>query len=1187
MGQTPADGPFGQCAVALGFLTEAQVRECLDIQAKMREMGIDEPLGEILVKKRYLSATQQQQVFKKLGILAHPIPGYTLHGKIGQGGMGVVYKATQTSVNRPVAIKVLAAGATSDPAFVARFFQEARAAGKLSHKNLIAAIDVGEASGLYYFVMEFVTGRSCRECLAADGPFPPPRALDLAAQMAEVLDYIHQNRLVHRDVKPENILLTPDGVVKLCDLGLAKSTVQAEQSLTRTGFAVGTPYFMSPEQCRGDRDIDIRADLYSLGATLYFLATGQLPYEGKSAIETMNLHLKAPVPDPRKVAPSLPEDLARLIQTLMAKDREDRYATPAELLEDVRKIQSGAAPARARQQAARAHAAHRSHSTVRAVVKRRSSPVPRIAGLAAAAVVLVAIAFFFGGKPPPPPESAVRPTVPLPPPKTEAPVDTTPPSLVRAREAGAKDPNDLGRLVPLYEKAAADTRGTPFGDEARRVLAGLYRRDFDEVDVRTREAAQREEFGGALAILEAGRGRRSAPEWTSMVDARIAELRAQAERLFAGLKDAAVAARKRGAADEVDRMLDRVARWGLAELRRDLERSLSSVEPVRTAPAVDPAAAAWVKAAALAGHRDYAAAAAVEGLAAEDVELLRGAGAVLAEALQTLAKTPKGQKLALEYHGESGVLQRIEEAVQRADAYRIEFRRDEATDVVPLGELTADTLAEVWRTKSPRKAWKDGRAAALLCLLEGDAAGARKHGELPPRYGAPARKAEGPRDQEARKAYYDAERAYADPEETAGALLRFRALLSDFAETGFVRRNRGAITARTEGGREFLFTADDLRTAGTFRPAAATVKTPACWTSEADVEAARRAENYVEAGFSVLGGVEYRAWAYVGGCCQETLAFQLQAVDAADPSGAAPQAVKHSLSVTKTHASHGGVKQSTRWGWVALPLPKYGDTGARRLRVLTDQKGFSVAWICISAARTAAPREAELKEIEKAAGAPKPAIDPALLGWWRLDERAGTIAADATRNRNHGTLKNGPLWAAGKSGGGLSLDGKDDAVRVPASPSIESLGLQVTAAAWVLLAAEREDYRLVLSRQLGTGDENQFWLGFRDDRYGFSITTSKGTANVLGREAPTGEWIHLAGTYDGASLKLFVNGVEVASETHSGVLSAGGRAVTLGGDEYDEQGSIQEVPRGTIDEVRLYNRALTASEIAALAGLRR
>jgi serine/threonine-protein kinase len=390
------DQSYGQTAAALGFVTDAQVQECLRIQDSMRQMGIDEPLGEILAKKAYLTPQQHAQVLKKLGIQTSPIPGYTLQGKIGQGGMGTVYKAVQTSVNRLVAIKILTAGATQDKTFVARFLQEAQAAAALNHKNLIAAIDVGISNGIHYFVMEYVTGKSCREILNAKGSFAEAEALSVAAQMAEVLGHIHQHRIVHRDIKPENIMLTPEGVVKLCDLGLAKSTTAMSQSLTQEGLTVGTPYFMSPEQIRGDKDVDIRADLYSLGATLYFLLTGKHPYEGKSAAETMSMHLNQAVPDPRRAAPGLSEDTALVVQKLMAKDRMQRYQTPAELGEDLKHLQAGASPHLARQHAARAHVMR----TQRRTARRARSQAPLYAGIAAGAA-LVGVAAFLLLKPPP------------------------------------------------------------------------------------------------------------------------------------------------------------------------------------------------------------------------------------------------------------------------------------------------------------------------------------------------------------------------------------------------------------------------------------------------------------------------------------------------------------------------------------------------------------------------------------------------------------------------------------------------------------------------------------------------------------------------------------------------------------------------------------------------------------------
>ena len=190
------DDKFGQTAVQLGYLSDQQVSECISIQAKMREMGIDEPLGEILVKKGYITVLQKQNILKKLGIHTSPIPGYTILGKIGQGGMGSVYKASQTSVNRTVAIKILSQVATKDKTYIARFMQEAQAAAALNHKNLISAIDVGEAGGIYYFVMEYVTGKSCREILNTKGPFDQKRVglhhVCLRAREREQIDEIHE-----------------------------------------------------------------------------------------------------------------------------------------------------------------------------------------------------------------------------------------------------------------------------------------------------------------------------------------------------------------------------------------------------------------------------------------------------------------------------------------------------------------------------------------------------------------------------------------------------------------------------------------------------------------------------------------------------------------------------------------------------------------------------------------------------------------------------------------------------------------------------------------------------------------------------------------------------------------------------------------------------------------------------------
>ncbi len=383
---------FGETAVKLGYLTPERLRECLEIREKMRAMGLSEPLGQILLKKGYLTGAQHHSVLSRLGTAADPIPGYRLLDKIGQGGMGTVYKAEQTSVRRIVAIKVLSPEAVKDPTYVPRFFKEAHAAAQLNHRNLIAAIDVGEVNGLYYYVMEYVEGKDCRDLVTAKGPFDEKKAVDVAIQMAEALDYIHAHHVVHRDIKPENLILTADGTVKLCDLGLAKVTTSAEQSLTQTGFTVGTPFYMSPEQVRGEKDIDIRADLYSLGASLYCMVVGRPPFEGMSAGETLTMHLKEPIPDPRKLAPHLSEDFAGVLRKLLAKNRRDRYATPSLLAEDLKRIKAGAAPAGARVHAARSAILERAASSTGRVVLKKTVPLWPFLVAGAAVLVLMAMA---------------------------------------------------------------------------------------------------------------------------------------------------------------------------------------------------------------------------------------------------------------------------------------------------------------------------------------------------------------------------------------------------------------------------------------------------------------------------------------------------------------------------------------------------------------------------------------------------------------------------------------------------------------------------------------------------------------------------------------------------------------------------------------------------------------------------
>ena len=275
-------------------------------------------------------------------------------GKLGKGAMAEVWKARQLSLDRIVAVKILPKKMNENRDFVERFYKEGKAAARLSHNNIVQAIDVGESpDGFHYFVMEYIEGKTLYDMMAAppagEGKaFSEAEALDISIQIADALAHAHQRGLIHRDVKPKNIILTPQGVAKLTDLGLARETDDTVAAASEAGKAYGTPYYISPEQIRGDVDIDFRADIYSLGATMYHLVTGRPPFEGDTPSAVMHLHLKQPLIPADHVNESLSAGFGEIIDVCMAKKREERYASTEELLEDLRLVRSNQPPKHSR-----------------------------------------------------------------------------------------------------------------------------------------------------------------------------------------------------------------------------------------------------------------------------------------------------------------------------------------------------------------------------------------------------------------------------------------------------------------------------------------------------------------------------------------------------------------------------------------------------------------------------------------------------------------------------------------------------------------------------------------------------------------------------------------------------------------------------------------------------------------------
>lgn len=347
MAETSYDSMFGRLAVEQQFVTQEELKKALE---RYRALSKENPqtLEKVMVEMGFITRSQALRLIQSIRdsskMAANQIPGFQILGKLGQGAMAVVYKARQLSLDRIVAIKVLPSKFTENPEYVSRFYKEGKAAALLNHPNIVQAIDVGESGGRHYFVMEYVEGKTIHDDLAAGKIFGEKEAIDIILQVASALAHAHAKKLIHRDVKPKNIMITKAGVVKLADMGLARAMTDVEAAQSEAGKAYGTPYYIAPEQIRGELDIDARADIYALGATFYHMVTGRVPFEADNPSDVMRKHLKQPLIPPDHINTSLSSGCAEVIEFMMAKRKEERYATANEVIEDLEAVRRGEPP---------------------------------------------------------------------------------------------------------------------------------------------------------------------------------------------------------------------------------------------------------------------------------------------------------------------------------------------------------------------------------------------------------------------------------------------------------------------------------------------------------------------------------------------------------------------------------------------------------------------------------------------------------------------------------------------------------------------------------------------------------------------------------------------------------------------------------------------------------------------------
>lgn len=327
------------------LLSEAQIAHCKEAASLASQRGIHKTLMEAAVDEGLLSSQQAEAIYQELmpSDIPRKLGHYEVVSKIGEGGMGAVYKVRHSRLGSYAAVKFISSRLISDKKSISRFQREARLSARLTSPYTVRVFDVGEEAGQHYILMEYVDGQSLENVLQQSGAMDETPALSIARQVAWALKQAHDLNIIHRDIKPANILLNRWGEAKVADFGVGKFLTGEDGTVTITqeGGVVGTPSFMSPEQAQGFKEMDHRSDIYSLGASLYYMVVGKVPFKGETPQNTLHKVATEPVPDPRSDRADLSKKTAGIICKMMAKDPEQRYQDASELLRDIEAALAG------------------------------------------------------------------------------------------------------------------------------------------------------------------------------------------------------------------------------------------------------------------------------------------------------------------------------------------------------------------------------------------------------------------------------------------------------------------------------------------------------------------------------------------------------------------------------------------------------------------------------------------------------------------------------------------------------------------------------------------------------------------------------------------------------------------------------------------------------------------------------